>query len=176
MTSKDQKHLLRVSLAILMTQLSGCVGTSLFEAQKPIYLTDVEDGRIFQRDENGLYDLEIGGGTNGFHGAVEARVVMDGTSEEVVPWRVIDRDSSDGVFSGSIKNVPQGGWFNIQVRAENDGSSVVSGKSKFGVGALVLTAGQSHIDLWFESFQLVPDDWDSYGEVSSNPHDPNVST
>ncbi|MGC6472792.1 MAG: sialate O-acetylesterase [Parvibaculales bacterium] len=164
MRTKTLKSLVYFFMAA--TLLFGCRNV---ESSQQIYVTDMADGRIFQRDKNGQYDLAITGGTNNVAGAIEARIVEADTENEVVAWTVIDNDASNGRFSGTLKGIPQGGWYNIQVRPSNNHSITATGSTKFGIGVLILTAGQSHMDLWYEAFLLVPEEWEAFGEVAVNP-------
>ncbi len=47
---------------------------------------------------------------------VEARVLQHGTSTPVIDWTTIDSTPGGGTFSGNL-TVPQGGWYNVEVRA-----------------------------------------------------------
>jgi len=131
-----------------------------FEAIAPVHLADVEDGRIFQRDNKDQYSLPIVGSYRGNPDGIEARVVMDSSAEEVVPWTIIDDDPTGGTFSGTLEDIPQGGWYNIQVRFSNDQSCIDESFNKFGVGVLVACTGQSHIDYWFDNWIPGPSDTD----------------
>lgn len=113
-----------------------------------ITLTELDDGRIIQRF-GAVGTIPISGTYVGSPTAIEARIVNDGTSTEVVTWTVIDSAPSGGVFSGNLANVPQGGWYNIQVRFANDPATVDNGVNKVGVGILVGCIGQSNIYNWF---------------------------
>ena len=113
-----------------------------------IAVADFDDGRIFQR--KGLSAKIVVSGTfTGMIDSVEARVIKDETSEEVVPWTVIDKSSQNGIFMGTIPNVPQGGWYNLQVRDSKNHSISNRGTSRWGVGMLVACLGQSNMKEWF---------------------------
>ncbi len=115
-----------------------------------ITLTEVTDSRIFQRDSDKQYDLFIEGTYEGDGETIQARVLKDGTDDVVVPWTDIDDSLEDGTFSGDLKDIPGGGWYNIEVRISNSTTAIARGSSKFGVGVLIACTGQSHIDYWFD--------------------------
>ena len=72
--------------------------------------TDYFDRRIFQRDAVNLNRSLTIAGTHSGANSVEARIVDDGTSNEVVTWSVVDAAPGAGTWTGSI-TVPQGGWY-----------------------------------------------------------------
>lgn len=182
--SKMRKHLLPFALVAALVgcgnssstgtgndidaEICGADCTCSVDAGSPACLSDVEAGRIFQRDTAGRHDLSIQGTADAGSSGIEARVITHDTQEEVVPWTVIDDSPSDGTFSGTLANVPQGGWYSIEVRAHDDPSFVHRGSNEFGVGILIVVAGQSHVDLWFEAFLLYPEAWEEYGEAPTN--------
>ncbi|MGD8521389.1 MAG: sialate O-acetylesterase [Desulfobacterales bacterium] len=113
-----------------------------------IALTDFEDGRIFQRT-NRRADIVVSGTYTGKPGAIEARVVRDRTHDEVVSWTVIDASPQNEIYVGVIPDVPQGGWYNLQVRCAENRDALTSGTHKWGVGILVACLGQSNMKEWF---------------------------
>jgi hypothetical protein len=113
-----------------------------------IELTDFEDGRIFQRDDRSA-DIVVSGIYTGKPGAIEARVVRDHTSDAIVGWTVVDAFPQNGIYVGVIPDVPQGGWYNLQVRSAENQEVVSSGTHKWGVGILVACLGQSNMKEWF---------------------------
>jgi hypothetical protein len=113
-----------------------------------IDLTDFEDGRIFQRKGQSA-EIVISGTYRGHVEAIEARVVRSNTSEEILAWTVIDDAPRNGIFVGELADVPQGGWYNIQVRSHSDHSVSINGKHKWGVGMLIACLGQSNMKEWF---------------------------
>jgi hypothetical protein len=117
--------------------------------QRPsITLADFEDGRIFQRNGAGA-DITVSGTYIGAPNAIEARVVTDSTLVEIVPWTVIDASPKNGIFLGVLPRVPQGGWYNIQVRHGSEHGVASSGSHKWGVGMLAACLGQSNMKEWF---------------------------
>ncbi|UCE56519.1 MAG: hypothetical protein JSV31_14055 [Desulfobacterales bacterium] len=113
-----------------------------------IKVNDFEEGRIFQRTGRSA-DIVVSGSYSGKPGAIEARVVMAETSEEVVPWTVIDGSPQNDIFAGVLPQVPQGGWYNIEVRYNSNHAIAQKGSCKWGVGILVACLGQSNMREWF---------------------------
>jgi hypothetical protein len=111
-------------------------------------VTDFENGRIFQRKGQSA-DIVVSGTYRGQMEAIEARVVSNNTIEEIAPWTVIDSAPRNGIFVGKLADVPQGGWYNIQVRSHNDHTVFINGQHKWGVGMLVACLGQSNMKEWF---------------------------
>jgi hypothetical protein len=117
--------------------------------QRPsITLADFEDGRIFQR-KGAAADITVSGTYTGTPKAIEARVVRDSALAEIVPWTVIDASPKNGIFLGVLPHVPQGGWYNIQVRHGSEHAVARSGSHKWGVGMLAACLGQSNMKEWF---------------------------
>jgi hypothetical protein len=128
----------------------------LIEAEKTvpkapsIVVTDFEEGQIFQR-RGTSGDIIVSGTYTGQPVAVEARVVRDGTFEEVVPWTAIDPCPKNGIFLGVLHGVPQGGWYNIQVHYSENYAVSSKGSNKWAVGMLVACIGQSNMNEWFHT-------------------------
>jgi len=127
--------------------ISGDKKPSLAKAVS-IAVTEFEDGRIFQRTGRSA-DIVVSGNYTGKPGAIEARVIRDRTNDEVVTWTVIDASPQNGIYVGIIPDVPQGGWYNIQVRSAENNDVLTGGTHKWGVGILVACLGQSNIKEWF---------------------------
>ena len=114
-----------------------------------IAVNDFANYRVFQRDIGSTSKSVTVGGTysNMDWSRVEARVLRHGTDTPVVDWQTIDSTFGGGTFSGSL-TVPQGGWYNIEVRAQ-DGTGAVLGTSRgtnrWGVGMIILVIGQSNM-------------------------------
>ncbi len=117
----------------------------------PFILTEITDGRIFQRDENNQYDMTVNGTYSGSPSAIQARVINNSDSSEEIIWTTIDDSPGGGTFSGILDNVPQGGWYELQVRFSDDTSISCNPEGKFAVGVLIACTGQSHIDYWFDT-------------------------
>jgi hypothetical protein len=113
-----------------------------------ITLTDFEDGRIFQRNVQSA-KIVVSGTYRGQVKAIEARVVRSNTVEEILTWTIIDAAPRNGIFVGELADVPQGGWYNIQVRSHTDHTVAINGEHKWGVGILIACLGQSNMKEWF---------------------------
>lgn len=120
------------------------------EEKSWIAVTDYEDGRIFQRNGKSR-DMVVSGTYTGSPVAIEARVVRHGASEEIVPWFVVDACPKNGIFLGKLGGVPQGGWYNIQVRFGKNHDVFSLGSHKWAVGMLVGCIGQSNMKEWFHT-------------------------
>ncbi|NIQ39949.1 MAG: hypothetical protein GTN81_15390 [Proteobacteria bacterium] len=116
--------------------------------ESSLTVTDFEEGRIFQRRGRSA-DIIVSGTWSGPLNTIEARVVRDGTLEEIVPWTVIDVSPQNGIFLGTLPDVPQGGWYNVQVRDSKNHRVASNGSNKWGVGMLVACLGQSNMKEWF---------------------------
>jgi hypothetical protein len=149
-----RRNLSEIIVFVLLVLLTGWIawGTDA------IQLVDIPDGRIYQRDSAHQYDLLIEGAYEGDPTAIEARVVMYGSEEAVIPWTTIRTTPMGGEFSGMLEDIPQGGWYALQVRFADNPSCSATGQNRFGVGVLVACTGQSHIDLWFEVYMTGPGD------------------
>jgi hypothetical protein len=122
---------------------------SLAASGDTITLTDPDNYRIYQRDTTtNDQSITFSGTYVGTPTAIAARVVEDGTSTEVVTWTTIDASPSGNAFSGAL-TVPEGGWYNVQVRYTNDTGITDNGTNQWGIGILVGCIGQSNIARWF---------------------------
>ena len=115
-----------------------------------ITVTDFADGRIFQRTGRGA-DIVVSGSYTGRPGSIEARVVRDRTHDAIVTWTVIDASPQNGIYVGVIPNVPQGGWYNIQVRSSENRDILTGSTRRWGIGILVACLGQSNMKEWFHT-------------------------
>lgn len=124
--------------------------TTAAQISKPpsITVNDFAEGRIFQRHRKKA-DIIVSGTYTGQMEALEARVVESGSLEERVPWTVIDPSPQNGIFVGVLADVPQGGWYNLQVRSHDNHDVATHGKHKWGVGILIACLGQSNMKEWF---------------------------
>lgn len=118
------------------------------DALPELTLADIEEGRIFQRQGKGA-DIVVTGTYTGVSGPVEARVVAAGTDAAVVPWTVVDGSPENGLFTGILHHVPQGGWYRLHVRSGITPWMVRKGRTQWGVGMLVACIGQSNMREWF---------------------------
>jgi hypothetical protein len=114
-----------------------------------IAVSDFANYRVFQRDIGGTSKSVAVSGTysNMNWNHVEARVLHGSTSTAVVDWTTIDSTPGGGTFAGNL-DVPQGGWYNVEVRALDVAGSVIGssrGTNKWGVGMIILVIGQSNM-------------------------------
>lgn len=108
--------------------------------------------QIVQRNTAGMGAIPISGTYAGTPEAIEARaVVMAGTGNNGVStaWQTIAAAPAGGNYSGQLSPVPQGGWYQVEVRA------IVGGQAqpatiidKVGVGDVYIVAGQSNSANW----------------------------
>ena len=132
--------------SIAATTGAATFSGSASAAAGSIALSDLENNRVYQRSGTSK-SITVTGTYAGSPTAIQARIVQHGTSTEVVTWTTIVASPSGGTFSGAL-SVPQGGWYNVQVRFSNDTGIVSNGSNKFGVGIVVLCAGQSNMSYW----------------------------
>lgn len=122
-------------------------------------LTAPADGRIFQRSgTSGTIAASLN--YTGTPTSIEARLVQDGTSTPLsgFDWQTVVASPAGGAVAFEFASVPQGGWYNLQLRdSATPGAVVTSGK--IGVGALVATFGQSPVLKFFTAGDstLTPD-------------------
>ncbi len=114
-----------------------------------IAVNDFPNYRVFQRDIGGTSKRVTISGTysNMNWNRVDARVLQHGTTATVVDWTTIDSTPGGGTFSGNL-TVPQGGWYNVEIRALDAAGSVIGsshGTKKWGVGMIILCIGQSNM-------------------------------
>jgi tetratricopeptide (TPR) repeat protein len=107
--------------------------------------------RCFQRDiGQKTGSVAVSGSYTGNPSFIQARVVLDGTSSEVLSWTSLENASIEqGTFSGILKGVPQGDGYNIQIRFGNNTKIVSNGTARWGMGILVGIIGQSNGTDWF---------------------------
>ena len=124
----------------------------------PFSITTPYDGRIHQR--SGTTGTITSTGTyTGSPASIEARLVLDGTSTVVTgfDWSTKVATPSGSAFSFNFASVPQGGWYNVQIRdSAIPGAVITSGK--VGVGALYVSLGQSNARdfMYFGDSSLTP--------------------
>jgi hypothetical protein len=113
-----------------------------------IALTAPTSRSIFQRTESNVGTIPLSGTYSGTPSEIQARAVVmtgGGNSGTTTDWQTIASTPSGGAFSGTLGNVPAGGWYQVEVRgvtAGIPGTAVVS--KKIGVGDIYLTCGQSN--------------------------------
>jgi len=133
----------------VITGKSASIPAEVATLRSPaITLSDFANGRIFQRKNRSAH-IVVSGAYREQIEAIEARVVKDGTFDEIVPWTVIDASPRNGIFVGELTDVPQGGWYNLQIRSTTHPEISIHGAHKWGVGMLVACLGQSNMKEWF---------------------------
>lgn len=120
-------------------------GTIVYSTDFPyssgITITPINKKSVFQRNDSGEQVITISGKYYESAVSIEARIVLDGTTTEVVTWTVIDASLLGGAYSGTL-TVPEGGWYNMQVRKSDQPAVTVIGNT-FGVGIVIGVIGQS---------------------------------
>ena len=129
--------------------------TGTLASGNSISITGPADGAVYQRSGTSG-PVTITGNYTGTPTSIQARVVQDGTSTEVVTWTTIVASPSGGAYSGTI-TAPQGGWYNVQTRFSNDTSTSASSTHQVGVGVLVAFIGQSNAAHFFTEGTGTPD-------------------
>jgi len=106
-------------------------------------------GQIVQRSGT-TGTISVTGTYTGSPTTIEARIVSHGTSTALsgFDWQTKVASPSGGTFSFSFASVPQGGWYNVQVRFSNDTAQNWT-TDKVGVGMLFSFTGQSFAEGWF---------------------------
>jgi hypothetical protein len=123
--------------------------TYSFNEGGTLTLNDFANYRVFQRDIGGTSkSVTITGSYSNMNWSrIEARILRHSTSTVVLDWATIDSTFGGGTFSGSL-TVPQGGWYNLEVRAVDASQAEIGlnrGTSKWGVGMIILAIGQSNM-------------------------------
>lgn len=114
-----------------------------------ITLTAPVDGTIRQRSGS-AGSIAVAGSYTAAPASIEGRLVLDGTSTAVsgFDWATVVGAPAGGVFAFSFANVPQGGWYNVQLRDPAAPGTVFT-SGKVGVGVLIAILGQSNAYNWF---------------------------
>ncbi len=130
---------------------TGTEVSEISEEKTPaIRVNPFQQRQVFQR--RGLAgDISVSGTYRNSTGAIEARVTAFDREAVVMPWTVIDPSPDNGVFLGTLKGVPQGGWYRLAVRLRDHPEVVVRGEEPWGVGILVACLGQSNMAEWFHT-------------------------
>jgi hypothetical protein len=121
-------------------------------AQTPIIppvITAPTSRHIVQRAATNVGAIEIEGTYSvGVPERIEARAVVmagAGNNGTTTAWQTIDAAPSANSFSGTLTNVPAGGWYQLEVRSVISGTpSTAAVMEKIGVGDIYITAGQSN--------------------------------
>jgi hypothetical protein len=121
-------------------------------AQTPIVppvITAPTSRHIVQRAATNVGSIVIEGTYSvGVPERMEARAVVmagSGNNGTTTAWQTIDAAPSGSNFSGTLTNVPAGGWYQLEVRSVISGTpSTAAVLEKIGVGDIYVTAGQSN--------------------------------
>lgn len=128
-------------LLIVLSLLVACCNAWALDS---LTVTDFGAKQVIQRTIGGSSaSVTVSGTYTGTAEDIDARVVQNGTSTEVVTWTNICT-ASGGAFSGSL-SVPEGGWYNVQVRGHTTTGVTSNGSHKWGVGILAWGCGQSNM-------------------------------
>ncbi|MEO5914785.1 MAG: LamG-like jellyroll fold domain-containing protein [Luteolibacter sp.] len=104
--------------------------------------------QVVQRDGTNTGDIPISGTYNGSFDRIEARAVVmagAGNNGTTTAWSTIASTLSGGAYSGTLNDVPAGGWYQIEVRSVTGGiPETAVTVTRVGVGDVYLTGGQSN--------------------------------
>ena len=113
-----------------------------------ITLTSPTSRHIVQRSTANTGNIAITGTYTSSPSGIQARVVVmagSGNSGTTTAWQTIDIAPTGGTFSGTLTDVPAGGWYQLEVRGLVEGvPGIATVLQKVGVGDVYLTAGQSN--------------------------------
>ncbi len=116
--------------------------------QVDLHVNSPVSRQVIQRDGSNTADIPLSGSYSGSFDRIEARaVVMGGAGNNgtSTAWSTIDDSLSGGTFSGTLQDVPAGGWYQIEVRTVSGATlGAPSIVSRVGVGDVYLTGGQSN--------------------------------
>ncbi|MEM7351802.1 MAG: LamG domain-containing protein, partial [Acidobacteriota bacterium] len=115
---------------------------------QPITIDPFVDKRVLQRAFDGgthSANFSVSGTFDGTPTVIEARVVTAVGGSEVLPWSTVDEAPANGLWSGTLSRVPQGGWYRVEARSADDPGTVTSSSARFGVGMIVAAIGQSNM-------------------------------
>lgn len=111
------------------------------------------DKLVIQRHTDGDSGQPVDRGARFFTGtydggapeAIEARIVRADDRIPLSPWQVVDGSPAAGQWGGSVTHIPAGGWYRLEVRESGVSAESAISTSRFGVGVVVLTLGQSNM-------------------------------
>lgn len=113
-----------------------------------ITIDDYTDKKVYQRI-SGVADVSLSGTYTGAPVAIEARVINYHNGSSVSGWQTVDDSPDNGVWSGTIENVPEGGWYKIEARHTNNTNNFSNESNRFGVGVIIGMIGQSNMSRMF---------------------------
>ena len=117
---------------------------------------------VSQRSSGNTGSVALAGNYTGAPERIEGRaVVMTGAANSgtSTDWQTIQASPKYSTYTGTLTNIPAGGWYQIEVRPVTNGipdTAAVLGK--IGVGDIYLTAGQSNSANWGDSPYTPADD------------------
>ena len=125
---------------------------SLATPRAALSLTTPADYQVIQRNtETQRADVALSGELNMTEPAsIQARVIAfdaQDDAEPIVDWTTVAENVS-GEWTGTLKDVPQGGWYRIDLRASSAEGNIVAeaaGETRWGVGINILCIGQSNM-------------------------------
>ena len=125
---------------------------SLATPRAALSLTTPADYQVIQRNaETQRADVALSGELNMTEPAsIQARVIAfdaQDDAEPIVDWTTVAENVS-GEWTGTLKDVPQGGWYRIDLRASSAKGNIVAeaaGETRWGVGINILCIGQSNM-------------------------------
>jgi len=122
-------------VSLVAIALAGAACAPVPQVETPV------DYQVIQRDSDGGAWVEVRGSLASSTGQIEMSVILAG--EDRTPWRPLSLATGAGgqQFRGNLR-VPQGGWYQLQLRL--DGGRPLTVVSRFGVGDLFILAGQSN--------------------------------
>ena len=128
--------------------------------------------QVVQRDGSNQASIRLQGVCSGTAARLEARaVVMPGATNNGVStdWVVVAESPTNGPFTGVLPGVTAGGWYRVEVRAMNAGTTVLAAMAvdRVGVGDVFVTAGQSNAACFGSPTQRPTDDRVSAYTLSS---------
>lgn len=105
-------------------------------------ITLPRDRAVYQRNSDNKADVLVNVKYDpGYE--VEARLVNNG--EALSSWEKLN--DANGMYSGTIANVPAGGWYKLEVQALNKSTNEIAATAnieRVGVGEVFITGGQSN--------------------------------
>ena len=119
---------------------------------------DFPDRHVIQRVGT-TADLPLAGSYVGHPTQIQARLV-DALTGDHLPahdWTAVDPAPSAGEWSGVLANVPEGGWYRLELRFANDPSVTLTPANRLGVGMIVAALGQSSMAKVFTEITFTGD-------------------
>jgi len=117
------------------------------EPSAGITFTDFADYRVIQRAPGvASKTVTLSGSYVGSPTAIEYRIVEHGADTPIAghDWQTLDGAPVGGNFSGDV-SVPQGGWYNLDLRFAGGSDPLFAGGHRWGVGVNVFMLGQSNM-------------------------------